>query len=83
MFDCKDPEASVASQDITYRRMVDHVRNRSHPNQIEDNYELKRVEGCLKNLSVHQTSWAELGLSQAGTVSLELKLCSIGLASWG
>ena len=29
------------------------------------------------------TSWAELGLSQAGTVSLELKLCSIGLASWG
>ena len=30
-----------------------------------------------------ETSWAELGLSQAGTVSLELKLCSIGLASWG
>ena len=30
-----------------------------------------------------ETSWAELGLSQAGTVSLELKLCLIGLASWG
>ena len=29
-----------------------------------------------------ETSWAELGLSQAGTVSLELKLCLIGLASW-
>ena len=37
----------------------------------------------IGGLNILKTSWAEMGLSQAGTVSLELKLCLIGLASWG
>ena len=57
-FDMIDPEAEriaeVANEDIDYKRMMDHIRNRSPIETVEDSSELKQAEGIYNKLSIHE-----------------------------
>ena len=59
-FDVKDPQveriAELGENDSKYRRMIHHILNRTPTKQIEQDCELKSIEGSIKELSVFKTT---------------------------
>ena len=59
-FDAKDPQveriADLGADDTKYKRMISHILSRTPVKQIEQDCELKSIEGILKELSVYKTT---------------------------
>ena len=59
-FDAKDPQveriADLGAYDTKYKRMISHILSRTPVKQIEQDFELKAMEGILKELSVFKTT---------------------------
>ena len=59
-FDTKDPQveriAELGEQDPKYMRMIYHITNRTPAKQMEEDCELRAMEGILKDLSIHITA---------------------------
>ena len=49
-----DRLAQVANDDIDYKRMVDHITNRTPAAEIEADCELKKIEGSISDLSIYR-----------------------------